>query len=794
VIGRPEPSQGDGYKISSPHGYIDYRPVDGTNEIWWVESNKRGHGSQLVDAMMKHHPAEAVAWGATSEAGEGLRKKWHRNNPQVADATGGERVPFEGQFDPFDDGGSYVEDEFYLILGEVDRYAYRSAAIYHKNTGQVFEGPMHLMAHDAAARAGHPDAHNPHMWDDGFVTEEGDFEDREGRESVNLMSSGKLPLAPRSAADRPDIRPEKAAQLRAIHLKKDSTERHSIYRSASIRNPKTGQVFEGAIHVMARDNALEAMGKKALKVPWIDGFTTHEGEFHTREEASRRTNKNGESVSLLISGHLDSPELRDLIEEDPEILSDNGFDTDRFSIYRSAAVKHLPTGQIFEGSWHGEATTNAREAGVNTFRWDDLEDGFVTHEGEYHNRERAGEEAKKVAPRAWGETVSMLATGLLEETPRHAELGFSNASKNLRREYKNESDESNPDRHFYDRLDELDRHADLFRSAAIRDPDTGTIHEGTWHGHARDNAEAAGVPYDHLWEWEDGFVGHNGRFYNRDEATELLHDHNSRSKPESIDLMTKGHLPVDESLTHDEGVAGSLRRQLANHLGTTSLEDIAMDDEDDPMSTSSQDRYFYEYLSEIDRYSESFRSAAIKHKPTGQIFEGTWHEHARQLASEEGHDPWSHWKDWEDGFMTHDGDFLDRDEAANFTSGGIGKPGGRESVDLMIKGHLPVDESLVEAEDLRPSLRRDLETHLRSTGRISEDTPLINKTPAWLNRKGQTLKSPSALEKDLVEAPFADEMSLDDADAALAALEARSDLNPRLAAEKRAMGRDWDQE
>lgn len=100
---RIEPSQGDGFKITTPHGYIDYRPTkEGHNEIWWIESHKRGHGAELMDLMLKHHPTKEVAWGATSTAGQAFRKKWHRANRHVQDADGGERVPFEGQFDPFD--------------------------------------------------------------------------------------------------------------------------------------------------------------------------------------------------------------------------------------------------------------------------------------------------------------------------------------------------------------------------------------------------------------------------------------------------------------------------------------------------------------------------------------------------------------------------------------------------------------------------------------------------------------------------------------------------------------------
>ena len=104
-----EPSQGDGWKISTPHGYIDYRHVsdgDGdVNEIWWVESHQRGHGSDLVDLMQKHHPALAVAWGATSQSGDALRKRWHKKHPQISCIDSG---PFEGQFDPF--GHDDVDD------------------------------------------------------------------------------------------------------------------------------------------------------------------------------------------------------------------------------------------------------------------------------------------------------------------------------------------------------------------------------------------------------------------------------------------------------------------------------------------------------------------------------------------------------------------------------------------------------------------------------------------------------------------------------------------------------------
>ena len=94
-----EPSQGDGWIIRTQYGYIDYRhnADESVNEIWWVESNKKGHGSELVDLMQKNHPAETIAWGVTSNSGRGLMKKYHRNNPNI-DYTD---HPHEGQFDPF---------------------------------------------------------------------------------------------------------------------------------------------------------------------------------------------------------------------------------------------------------------------------------------------------------------------------------------------------------------------------------------------------------------------------------------------------------------------------------------------------------------------------------------------------------------------------------------------------------------------------------------------------------------------------------------------------------------------
>ncbi len=106
------PSQGDGFKITTEFGYIEFRPrpEEDTNEIWWVESHKKGHGSELVDMMQRHSPASQITWGATSQAGEELRQKWHAANPMISGGEG-RSIPHEGQFDPFEHELDDLDDE-----------------------------------------------------------------------------------------------------------------------------------------------------------------------------------------------------------------------------------------------------------------------------------------------------------------------------------------------------------------------------------------------------------------------------------------------------------------------------------------------------------------------------------------------------------------------------------------------------------------------------------------------------------------------------------------------------------
>lgn len=92
-------SQGDGWLIRTAFGHIDYRYVTATdtNEIWWVESHRRGHGLELVDLMQSQRPAATIAWGVMSPSGKRLMYKWHKLHPEVACVTG----RHDGQFDPF---------------------------------------------------------------------------------------------------------------------------------------------------------------------------------------------------------------------------------------------------------------------------------------------------------------------------------------------------------------------------------------------------------------------------------------------------------------------------------------------------------------------------------------------------------------------------------------------------------------------------------------------------------------------------------------------------------------------
>jgi len=102
-----ERSQGDGWKITIPQGYIDYRHDNGTNEIWWIETNvrRKGFGKKLIDLMQTAHPADTIAWGVTTPHGKDLRDSWHKKNPNIGQLNGA----FEGQFDP--SGNNYGEDE-----------------------------------------------------------------------------------------------------------------------------------------------------------------------------------------------------------------------------------------------------------------------------------------------------------------------------------------------------------------------------------------------------------------------------------------------------------------------------------------------------------------------------------------------------------------------------------------------------------------------------------------------------------------------------------------------------------
>lgn len=223
----------------------------------------------------------------------------------------------------------------------VDRHSeYAATAIHSNRTGQIFTGPMHVLAHNAAAEAGHEDAHNPYMWTDGFITHDGTFVDREeanartGRkESVDLMASGHLPLASKEDASRVTMSGPKEAQFRALHLKSelggeerhffdalDLIDRHNLFRSAAIRHRDTGKIFEGTWHEAARQAASEAgpgYGPWQGHDPWNDedeyedGFMTHEGKFLDRGEAEvassnpeTRTHGDRESIGLMIKGHL----------------------------------------------------------------------------------------------------------------------------------------------------------------------------------------------------------------------------------------------------------------------------------------------------------------------------------------------------------------------------------------------------------------------------------------------------------------------------------------------------------
>lgn len=431
---------------------------------------KQGHGSEILRKISDFADKKGKTvtlqtaqgnknWGTTSQGrlGRFYRRFGFRDNYGKRDY----RPDLEG-----DMHRPPVDRHFYDTLDEIERFTeYRSAAIYSPRTGQIFEGPMHLMAHDAAARAGHPDAHAPKLWEDGFMTHDGVFHDRKGRESVDMMSKGQLPLAPKGAGDRPDIRPEKAAQLRAVRLRGEGKERYSLYRSAAVRSPNTGK--------------------------------------------------------------------------------------------------------IYEGTWHGEARSLAANS-EGEIGYPEWEDGFVTHGGDFHDRDQADIEAKRVNALAsksgmhMGETVALMGAGELDNLKN--DEGFNVAARGFRKFLEGK------DRHFYDALEELERF-NLFRSAAIKHKKTGEVYEGTWHEAAREAAKEEGHdPWGQSRDWEDGFVNHDGEFLDRDQArvaTRPDPEHRTGGQDESVQMMIAGNLPVDEGLIWDPDLHPALSRKLNDHLRST---------------------------------------------------------------------------------------------------------------------------------------------------------------------------------------------------------------------------------
>lgn len=356
----------------------------------------------------------------------------------------------------------------------VDRHnEYAATAIHSNRTGQIFTGPMHVLAHNAAAEAGHEDAHNPYMWTDGFITHDGKFVDREeanartGRkESVDLMASGHLPLASKEDASRATMSGPKEAQFRALHLKSELSgeERHFF-------------------------DALDAVDR------------------HT---------------------------------------------------YRSAAIQHKGTGEVFEGSWHGDAidkmmTAKGADPSWGGYVHSDWTHGFVTDGGVFETRSEV--RAKDLPPES----------RLLHEAGHLPKFDYTNPAD---------------ERDFFDALDLIDRH-NLFRSAAIRHRGTGKIFEGTWHEGARQAASEAGPdygpwqghdPWNDEDEYEDGFMTHEGKFLDRGEAEVASFNPETRAPGdrESIGLMIKGHLPMDESLADNDDVWKPLRTRLKEHIARKS--------------------------------------------------------------------------------------------------------------------------------------------------------------------------------------------------------------------------------
>lgn len=128
-------------------------------------------------------------------------------------------------------------------------------------------------------------------------------------------------------------------------------------RSAAVRDPETGQIFEAPFHAMAVQHALgldtyKGMGEKVYN-SFEHGFTTNEGEFLSREESHKRA----EEMRQLAEG-------RD-VTQSPSFQKKGGIGIEHLSMdtlrqmdenRKAAAGQFMP-----ETRWHGKEREGEKE-------------------------------------------------------------------------------------------------------------------------------------------------------------------------------------------------------------------------------------------------------------------------------------------------------------------------------------------------------------------------------------------------------------------------------------------------
>lgn len=499
-----------------------------------------------------------------------------------------------------------------------DERAIKSAAV--RVAGRIFEGPVHAYAIEEAQNALGQKA----LWDntieDGFVTNSGEFLDRQEayRRAAELKQINEADYE-KAAYDRgatPAViidEPMEALAFRASRQFQPSDEPGAI-KAAAIKNDKDGKIFTASWHFAAQQKAHDA-GYPFTREGWTDGWVTNDGEFISRQEGIKRAERYGQMTpgraseeEGLHSGDMDlqfQPPRKDFKGEQ----------------IKEAAIR-LEDGSIYGGVTHAHAMRAAARAGALRImstggNEPGFDDGFTTTRGRFVDREEAGRIAEQAQQLAQPLSYDVGTSENYRPALDALDLGQFQPSKDKR----------------------------AIKAAAVQWG--GRVFEGFTHADAQDEVwpyaiqktlgkrvqqdELSGEEHDRVESAiiagvRDGFVTNGGEFLNRDAAYERAVQLQQITKPQYRKAAVEAGLEPNAKY----------------------LESLAFDKSARQFQPSDE--------------PGAIKEAAVRNDDTNEVFSGLMHGEA-WLAAEEAKATTNQFN-WTEGFVTNDGEFLNRAEAS----------------------------------------------------------------------------------------------------------------------------------